>query len=62
VSDQQQPEILTRYEVMKYLRIGKNEFNNLVNTDPEFKTIKLNHRRMMRRAALEKWLKGKEGS
>ena len=53
-------QILTRDEVMKRLRIGRTAFQRLVHEDPDFKTVKMGHRRVMRESALQRFLEAKE--
>jgi len=56
------PDILTLQEVQKRLRIGKTAMRRLINEEPDFKTIKLGHRRVMRAHALEEFLNKREGA
>lgn len=55
-------QLLTLNEVKERLRVGKTTLKRLINEDPDFITIKMGHRRLMREEALEKFLKAKESA
>lgn len=53
-------QMLTLKEVQEKLRIGKTALKTLINEDPDFITIKMGHRRLMRSESLERYLAAKE--
>lgn len=53
-------ELLSMEEVRKTLGIGHGTVWRLMDTDPDFKTLKIGGRRMMRRETLDQYLEIRE--
>lgn len=54
--------ILTLNETMERLRIGRTALRRLINKDPDFKTLKLGHRRVISERALNEYIRKKEAA
>lgn len=55
-------ELLTLNEVKERLRIGKTALRRLINDDPDFKTLKLGHRRVVAAKDLEAYVDKKRSA
>lgn len=54
--------ILTLKEVQERLRIGRTALKRLINKDPDFKSLKLGHRRVVSERALQEYIRAKESA
>lgn len=54
--------ILTLKETQQRLRIGKTALRRLINQDPDFKTLKLGHRRVVAEQDLEAFIQKKRSA
>jgi hypothetical protein len=54
-----QVEVLTLQEVQDTLRIGRRAMRQLIDTDEDFVTLKLGHRRVMTKRHLEEFIQAK---
>lgn len=52
--------LLTLEEVQERLRLSRPTVRKLINTDPDFRTVKLGKRRLMTEEALHEYVLSKE--
>lgn len=52
--------LLTLNEVQERLRVSRHTLRQYINTDPDFRTVKLRRRRLMTEEALSEFIKSKE--
>lgn len=52
--------MLTMSEVRGRLRVGRTAMRYLIDRDPDFVTVKLGHRRLMRADAFDRFIREKE--
>lgn len=57
-----QQQMLTLKEVQERLRIGRSTLRTIINTDSDFRTMKVGHRRLMSEAALARYIEAKENA
>jgi hypothetical protein len=53
-------QLLTMREVQGRLRISEGTLRKLINTDPDFRTVKLRKRRLMSENALGEYIRARE--